>query len=64
MATHSSTLAWKIPWATINGVAKNQTRLSDFTFTFTILRDVTCHSPFLQEILTFISFRRTLSIRR
>ena len=39
MATHSSTLAWKIPWATINGVAKNQTRLSDFTFTFTILRD-------------------------
>ena len=36
MATHSSTLAWKIPWtedpgATDHGVAKSQTRLSDFT---------------------------------
>ena len=40
MATHSSTLAWKIPWmeawqATVQGVAKRQTRLSDFTFLFT-----------------------------
>ena len=40
MATHSSTLAWKIPWteepcqAAIHGVAKSWTRLSDFTFTF------------------------------
>ena len=38
MATHSSILAWKIPWteelrATVHGVAKSQTRLSDFTFT-------------------------------
>ena len=36
MATHSSTRAWKIPWmedpgATDHGVAKSQTRLSDFT---------------------------------
>ena len=36
MATHSSILAWKIPWmedpgATDHGVAKSQTRLSDFT---------------------------------
>ena len=36
MATHSSILAWKNPvdggawWATIHGVAKSQTRLSDF----------------------------------
>ena len=34
MATHSSILAWKIPWteelrATVHGVAKSQTRLSD-----------------------------------
>ena len=29
MATHSSTLAW---WATVHGVAKSRTRLSDFTF--------------------------------
>ena len=40
MATHSSTLAWKIPWREEPGrlqsrVAKSQTRLSNFTFTFT-----------------------------
>ena len=41
MAIHSSTIAWKIPWTeelgklpTVHGVAKSQTRLSDFTFTF------------------------------
>ena len=34
MATHSSTLAWKIPWATVHGVTKSWTRLSDFTFTY------------------------------
>ena len=39
MATHSSTLAWKIPWTegpwwtAVHGVAEGQTRLSDFTFT-------------------------------
>ena len=38
MATHSSILAWKVPWmeapgrATVHGVAKSRTRLSDFTF--------------------------------
>ena len=31
-ATHSSILAWKIPWTI--GVAKSQTRLSDFHFHF------------------------------
>ena len=38
MATHSTTLAWKIPWMeepgrlhTVHGVAKGWTRLSDFT---------------------------------
>ena len=30
-ATHSSTLAWKIPW-TVHGVAKSWTRLSNFHF--------------------------------
>ena len=40
MAPHSSTLAWKNPldggaWSpAVHGVAKSQTRLSDFTFTF------------------------------
>ena len=38
MATHSSTLAWRIPWREelvgyllVHGVAKSRTRLSDFT---------------------------------
>ena len=33
MAAHSSILAWKILWtgSTIHGVAKSQTRLSDFS---------------------------------
>ena len=36
-ATHSSTLAWKNPWteepeATVHGVPKSWTRLSDFTY--------------------------------
>ena len=38
MATHSSTLAWKIPWTEepgrLHGVARSRTGLSDFTFTF------------------------------
>ena len=37
MATHSSTLAWKIPWtwkAVVHGVAEGRTWLRDFTFTF------------------------------
>ena len=40
MATHSNTLAWKIPCTeepgrlhAVHGVAKSRTRLSDFTFT-------------------------------
>ena len=40
MATHSSILAWKIPWteepwqAAVHGVAESWARLSDFTFHF------------------------------
>ena len=38
MATHSSTIAWKVPLMEepggLHGVAKSQTPLSDFTFTF------------------------------
>ena len=30
--THSSILAWKIPWTTVHGVAKSWTQLSDFHF--------------------------------
>ena len=42
MATHSSILAWKIPWMeesdslhVVHGVTKSWTGLSDLTFTFT-----------------------------
>ena len=31
-ATHSSLLAWRIPWTVYHGVTKSQTRLSDFHF--------------------------------
>ena len=39
MATHFSTLAWKIPWTEESGRLQSmrslsRTRLSDFTFTF------------------------------
>ena len=40
MAPHTSPLAWKIPWteepwwAVVHGVAKSQTGLKDFPFTF------------------------------
>ena len=34
MATHSSILARRIPWMEKPGIAKSQTRLSNFTFTF------------------------------
>ena len=44
MATHSSTLAWKIPWMeklhrlqSMDEVTKSQTRLSNFTFTLSLI---------------------------
>ena len=56
MATHSSTLAWKILWmeepgkAAVHGVAKSRTRLSDFTFTFhfhALEKEMATHSSVL-----------------
>ena len=57
MATHSSTLAWKIPWmegspwwAAVHGIAKSQTRLSDFTFSFhfhALEKEMATHSDVL-----------------
>ena len=57
MAPHSSTLAWKIPWMeepgglhAVLGVAKSQTRLSDFTFTFhfhALEKEMATHSSIL-----------------
>ena len=36
-ATHSSILAWRIPW-TVHGVSKSWTQLSDFHFHFTLCK--------------------------
>ena len=55
MGTHSSTLAWRIPWMgepgrlQIHGVPKSWTRLSDFTFTFHFhaLEEMATHSSVL-----------------
>ena len=43
MATHSGTLAWKIPWTDKPGRlqsmgSQSRTQLSDFTFTFSTLK--------------------------
>ena len=56
MAPHSSTLAWKNPMdrgareAAVHGVAKNQTQLNDFTFTFrfhALEKEMATHSSIL-----------------
>ena len=56
MAAHSSTLAWKIPWAEepgrlqSMGIAKSRIRLSNFTFTFhfhALEKEMATHSSVL-----------------
>ena len=55
MATHSSTLAWKIPWTEEPGGLQSmrslsRTRLSDFTFTFRLQaleKEMATHSSVL-----------------
>ena len=55
MATHRSTLAWKIPWAEEPGRLQSmrllsQTQLSDFTFTFhfhALEKEMATHSSVL-----------------
>ena len=56
LVPHSSTLACKNPmdrgawWAAVHGVAKSQTRLSDFTFTFhfhALEKEMATHSSVL-----------------
>ena len=56
MATHSSTLAWTIQWTEepgrslrVHGVAKSQTRLSTFIFTFhyALEKEMATHSNVL-----------------
>ena len=51
MATHSSTLAWKIPWTEESSRLQSMgLRVSDFTFTFHILaleKEMATHSSVL-----------------
>ena len=50
MAPHSSTLAWKIPWTEVHGVAKGWTQLRDFTFKFhfhALEKEMATHSTVL-----------------
>ena len=53
MATHSSTLAWKVPWteeSAVHGVMKSRTRLSNFTLTFhfhALEKEMATHSSIL-----------------
>ena len=52
MAPHSSTLAWNggAWWAAVHGVARSQTRLSDFNFTFhfhALEKEMATHSSVL-----------------
>ena len=55
MASHSSTLAWKIPWMEESGRLRSMgslslTRLSDFTFTFhfhALEKEMATHSSVL-----------------
>ena len=56
MGPHSRTLAWKnrtdggACWAAVHGVAKSQTRLSNFTFTFhfhALEKEMATHSSVL-----------------
>ena len=55
MAPHSSTLAWKIPWAEEPGglqsmESQSRTQLSDFTFTFhfhALEKEMATHSSVL-----------------
>ena len=35
-STHSSILAWRIPWTIVHGVTKSQTQLSDFHFPLSV----------------------------
>ena len=59
MATHSSTLAWKIPWAEEPGRlqsmgSQSRTRLSNFTFTFhfhALEKEMATHSSVLAWII-------------
>ena len=61
MATHSSTLAWKIPRTekpsrlTVHGIKKSRTRQSDFTFFLSFLSFLITARTLLMKKLTIRS---------
>ena len=48
-ATHSSILAWRIPWTIVHGVARSQTQLSNFHFQ--IIADGDCSHEIKRRLL-------------
>ena len=60
MATHSSILAWRIPWmeeprgATVHGLAKSRTELSDFTHSLTHIFKRFFQRRYVQSIIISI----------
>ena len=57
-ATHSSILAWRIPWTIyyiVHGFAKSRTPLSDFHFIFIILAIIIFSSLLAFYLLVFLS---------
>ena len=58
MATHSSTLAWEIPWTekpgrlTVHGVAMSQTQLSDRAYMHTYKDYTHIHHTYIDAIGT------------
>ena len=69
MATHSSILAWKIPWTKepgrllSMGVEKNRTRLSDFTLHFILALSHTFSSVYLC-IPPDLNVRKLVEVRK
>ena len=50
MATHSSILAWKIPWTEEPSRLQSMTRLSDLMFTFTFTFKASLIAPLLKNL--------------
>ena len=63
MVTHSSILAWRIPWSVyiVHGVAESLTQLSDFHFQCCIIwGEEEVNMSLLMVILTLIAWLRFL----
>ena len=59
-ATHSSILAWRIPW-TVHGVAKSWIRLSDFNFS--LYTEGEEKTPKTNEVVMYSGFSQTSSVK-